>query len=101
MRLGNFCLSHIGNITIVLQSTYDTSLCDDLIHAAVLPKPGFKLLKEDIVAHVRDHLTPRKHITGEVLFVEQIPHNPQGKKLRKTLRELYIQGKLSNYDDER
>ena len=64
-------------------------------------KSSFELITDDIVTHVADHLDSHKQITGEILFVNQIPHNPQGKKLRKTLRELYIKGKLSNYDDER
>ena len=97
MCLGNYHLNHRLIITTydIWQSTYDNSLCDDLIHAAVLTKPGFKLLKEEVVAHVREQLAPHKHITGDVLFVEHIPHNPQGKKLRKTLRDLYIAGKLT------
>ena len=45
-------------------------------------KSSFELIKEDIVSHVADQLDAHKHITGEILVVNQIPHNPQGKKLR-------------------
>ena len=45
-------------------------------------KSSFELIKDDIVTHVADHLDSHKQITGEILFVNQIPHNPQGKKLR-------------------
>ena len=45
-------------------------------------KSSFKLIKDDIVSHVADQLDAHKHITGEILVVNQIPHNPQGKKLR-------------------
>ena len=67
---------------ISLQSTYSKDLCDDIIHAAVVIKSSFELIKDDIVSHVAEHLEAHKHITGEILFVNQIPHNPQGKKLR-------------------
>ena len=75
-------LPYITYKYISLQSTYSKDLCDDIIHAAVVIKSSFELIKDDIVSHVAEHLEDHKRITGEIFFVNQIPHNPQGKKLR-------------------
>ena len=72
--------------------TYDKHSGDDLVNAAVVLTTGPKLeviTREDIVNHVANNLQVQKHITGSILFLDSIPHNPQGKKLRRELKAKY------------
>ena len=85
---------------------------NDLVNVALVVKMGNKLTREEVVAKVAGTLHPRKQITGkvrstkskatalilklenkftdhQVVFLDRIPHNPQGKKLRQQLKEKY------------
>ena len=60
--------------------------CDDIVHAAVTVNvKNDDITKETILFHVSNNLPSHKHITGNIYFLDSIPHNPQGKKLRRTL----------------
>ena len=76
------------------QSSYDPELCDDLIHAAVVTRPGARITKEAITSHVRDNLPSHMNINGDIFFMDSIPHNPQGKKLRRILKQQHSDMKL-------
>jgi len=72
--------------------TYNKHTGDDLVNAAIVLTTGPKLeviTREDIVHHVENNLQVQKHITGSILFLDSIPHNPQGKKLRRELKAKY------------
>ena len=45
------------------------------------------ILKRQIDAHVREHKSKHKWLTGGVEFVDVIPKNPSGKILRRFLRD--------------
>ena len=72
--------------------TYNQQTGDDRVNCAVVLTTGPKLeviTREDIANHVANRLQVQKHITGSIVFLDQIPHNPQGKKLRRKLKETY------------
>eukprot|EP00092_Neocalanus_flemingeri_P001915 GFUD01002045.1.p1 GENE.GFUD01002045.1~~GFUD01002045.1.p1 ORF type:complete len:240 (+),score=74.53 GFUD01002045.1:99-722(+) len=72
--------------------TYDNKSGDDLVNAAIVLSTGSKLeviTREDIINHVANNLQSQKHITGNIIFLDRIPHNPQGKKLRRELKTKY------------
>ena len=78
-------------------------MCDDIIHAAVVltkvshclapilytvlgcPQ-GASVTREVVLEHVRNNLAAHMNITGDIIFLDAIPHNPIGKKLRRTLK---------------
>lgn len=72
--------------------SYNKHSGDDLVNAAIVLTTGPKLeviTREDIVHHVANNLQIQKHITGNIIFLDSIPHNPQGKKLRRELKTKY------------
>ena len=72
--------------------TYDNNSGDDLVNAAIVLTTGPKLeviTREDITNHIANNLQIQKHITGNIIFLDSIPHNPQGKKLRRELKAKY------------
>ena len=42
--------------------------------------------RETVMEHVKNNLAAHMAITGDILFLDAIPHNPIGKKLRRTLK---------------
>ena len=40
-------------------------------------RTGARITKEIIMAHVRDNLPSHMNITGDIFFMDSIPHNPQ------------------------
>ena len=103
--------------TAVWGST-DSSGGNDLVNVALVVRKGSLVSREEVVAKVAATLHPRKQITGQVkykskfqifhleksqfrkkkkmlnyqvVFLDGIPHNPQGKKLRHQLKETYSQ----------
>ena len=89
-------LTKAKNYYFILKSTQSISTGDDVIHVAVVTRDSSTVAKDDIVNHIKNNLAPHKHITGEVFLVDSIPHNPQGKKLRRVLKTQYLEKKLSN-----
>jgi long-chain acyl-CoA synthetase len=59
--------------------------------AAVVVAPGASLNEEDVMAYVAERLATYKHLRA-VAFVAEIPRNPAGKVLRRTLRSADIAG---------
>ena len=57
-------------------------------------RPGARVTKETIMAHVRDNLPSHMKINGDIFFLASIPHNPQGKKLRRILKQQHTEMKL-------
>lgn len=56
--------------------------------AFIVLKDNAQVSDEEIMAFVSERVAPYKRIK-EVSFIENIPKNPSGKILRKTLKELY------------
>ena len=83
-----------GVLEACVWSTYDKERCDDIIHSAVVLRSGSRLTKDSIREHVKNNTEPHMHLTGDVFFMDQIPHNPQGKKLRRILKTQYLEQKL-------
>jgi len=73
-----------GVVEACIWSTYDVLKCDDIVHAAVTVNKA-DITKETIITHVSNNLPSHKHITGQIFFLDSIPHNPQGKKMRRVL----------------
>jgi acyl-CoA synthetase (AMP-forming)/AMP-acid ligase II len=60
-------------------------------HAASELKEGASATSEDIVEFCRKHIA-RYKVPKSVEFVQTLPKNPQGKILKKELREKYWAG---------
>ena len=97
-RVSGYCstlydkYSSLSNV--VTQSIYDKSLCDDIVHVAVVLKKGHTVTRAMITDCVRSNLPEHMHITGDVVFMDAIPHNPIGKKLRRNLKKMHMENKL-------
>lgn len=50
-------------------------------------KPGSSVSKEEVKKMISDKLAGYKHLTGGVVFVDAIPKSPNGKILKRILRE--------------
>jgi len=61
------------------------------VHAAIVLKEGASATSEDIVEFCRKHIA-RYKVPKSVEFVQTLPKNPQGKILKKELREKYWAG---------
>ena len=83
-----------GVMEACVWSTYNKEKADDIIHAAVVVRPGSRLSQEEVVDYVKSKVEPHKQLTGDVFFMAEIPHNPQGKKLRRLLKNQYLEQKL-------
>ena len=57
----------------------------EAICAVVVPRPGSTPTAEDLVAHVRAHLTAFKR-PRHVLFVDSLPSTPNGKVAKNDVR---------------
>ena len=62
-------------------------LVQEYVTAAVVKMPGSSLTEQDIVDLVAKNVDDAKQLRGGVIFVENIPKNPQGKIQRKKLRD--------------
>ena len=58
--------------------------------AAVVLAPNSSLTSEDIFKIVEKRLEDYKHLRGGVHFMKKLPRNPQGKIVRKRLRQLIV-----------
>jgi len=54
----------------------------------VLQKNPEDWTEKRICEYISDQLPSTRRITGKVYFLEKIPHNPQGKKLRSEMKNL-------------
>ena len=63
----------------------------EAVLALVVPKKGATLSEEQIIAYCGEHLASYKK-PKEVEFMEDFPVSPQGKILKRELREKYWQG---------
>lgn len=59
--------------------------------AFVVRRPNSKVTEDDIKNYVAKKLTAFKHLTGGVIFLDEIPKNASGKILRRQLKEQYCQ----------
>jgi long-chain acyl-CoA synthetase len=57
----------------------------EAIKAFVVLEPGASLTEQEVIDHVGDHLA-RYKCPAEVVFVDELPHGPAGKLLRRSLR---------------
>ena len=47
---------------------------------------GASVTRDTVLEHVKNNLSVHMAITGDIIFLDAIPHNPIGKKLRRTLK---------------
>jgi len=59
--------------------------------AIVMLRPGRTLDASHVLAHCRERLAPYK-VPRQVIFVSELPLNPQGKVLKKDLRRAFLEG---------
>ena len=78
-----------GVLEVAVWGRYSKEIGDTLVEAGVVLTGTRMVSEEEVVKHVAGKLTTHKQITGGVHFLDKIPHNPQGKKLRKFLKEKY------------
>lgn len=63
----------------------------NLSTAIVVKRQGFDdLVDHDIVSIVAEKLPPTKQIYGGIFFIQEMPINPNGKILRRLVREIAI-----------
>jgi acyl-CoA synthetase (AMP-forming)/AMP-acid ligase II len=62
------------------------------LKALVVLKPGGRMTMEDLIAFCKDHLAHHK-VPRSVDFIDEIPHNPSGKPLKRELRAKYREGR--------
>jgi long-chain acyl-CoA synthetase len=62
------------------------------VHAVITLKEGHEVGSDEITAFCREHLG-RYKVPRSVEFVESLPKNPQGKILKRQIREKYWQGR--------
>ena len=62
------------------------------VHAVITLRHGQEASSNEIITHCKEHLAGYK-APKSVEFVESLPTSPQGKILKKKLREKYWQGK--------
>lgn len=55
--------------------------------AYVVRRPGTNVSEEEVKKLISDKLAPYKQLTGGVVFVDEIPKSPNGKILKRILRE--------------
>jgi acyl-coenzyme A synthetase/AMP-(fatty) acid ligase len=58
------------------------------VHAVIVPKEGAKISPEEIIDFCRQHIA-RYKAPRSVEFVPSLPKNPQGKILKRELRQRY------------
>jgi len=75
-----------GVLEACVWGTYNADVGDDIIHAAVVIKKDSNITKDTVKDHVQNNLEAHKQLTGDIIFLDCIPHNPQGKKLRRLLK---------------
>ena len=63
-------------------------LVQEYVTAVVVKVPGSKVTEEEIFDLVAENLDDSKRLRGGIIFVEELPKNPQGKILRRKLAEL-------------
>ncbi|XP_045474910.1 4-coumarate--CoA ligase 1-like [Harmonia axyridis] len=59
----------------------------ELPKAFVVKKPYFALSEEEVQDFVSKNVSPHKQLRGGVTFLQEIPRNPNGKILRRVLRD--------------
>lgn len=63
----------------------------NLSTAIVVKRQNFdELAEHDILSTVADKLPPTKQLFGGVFFIQEMPINPNGKILRRLVREIAI-----------
>ncbi|MBN1104923.1 MAG: long-chain-fatty-acid--CoA ligase [Deltaproteobacteria bacterium] len=62
------------------------------VHAAIILKEGQNPAAEDVMNFCKDHLA-RYKAPRSIEFVDDLPKNPQGKILKRELRDRYWQGR--------
>jgi 4-coumarate--CoA ligase len=55
--------------------------------AYVVRKPGADITEKAVKKMISDNLASYKHLTGGVIFLNEIPKSPSGKILKRVLRE--------------
>jgi len=58
------------------------------VAAVVVPRSGAQLTEGEVIAHCRQHLAHFK-APRRVILVDELPKNPSGKILKRTLREQF------------
>jgi len=86
-----------GVLEACVWSTYNAHVGDDILHSAVVIKKEANITKDTIKDHVKNNLASWKQLTGDVMFLDSIPHNPQGKKLRRLLKTQYTEKKILGF----
>lgn len=62
--------------------------------AVVIPVAGSEIKPEDIAKYVNEQVDDRHQLRAGVKFVDSMPMTPSGKILRRSLRDMYLNGNL-------
>lgn len=67
---------------------YD-EIAGELPMAYVVKQPNAEVTEKEVIDFVAERISNTKWLRGGVRFLDEIPKNPSGKILRRTLRELF------------
>ena len=79
--------THPGVLEVAVIGVPDDRLGEE-IKAVIVPKSGYHIRGEDIIALCKEHLAAYKK-PRSIDFVDQLPKNPTGKILKRVLRESF------------
>ncbi|XP_026313436.1 luciferin 4-monooxygenase-like [Hyposmocoma kahamanoa] len=65
--------------------------CGDLIVACVVRKPGYEVTAQEIKDLVKSNLTETKHLSGGVVFLQELPLTATGKIHRQAIKKLVLE----------
>jgi len=89
MEIENVVEEMDGVVEVAVWGKFDKEQGDDIVDVGVVTTGTKEITSQHVINFVATKLPKHKQISGNVHFLDQIPHNPQGKKLRKNLKEKF------------
>ncbi|XP_062552716.1 uncharacterized protein LOC134217896 [Armigeres subalbatus] len=81
----------VSQVCVAGVPTEDRS--SELVTAVIVRQPGCCLTKQEVVETVNGQVSDYKKLRGGVYFVDQLPMTPAGKVLRRSVKDMIINGK--------
>lgn len=63
---------------------------DELPTAFIVKRPGFNVTEQELIDFVVAEVPPYMELKGGIRFINELPRNPRGKILRRTLRDMLL-----------
>ncbi|XP_028026049.1 luciferin 4-monooxygenase-like [Bombyx mandarina] len=62
----------------------------ELPTAFIVKRPGFNVTEQELIDFVVAEVPPYMELKGGIRFINELPRNPRGKILRRTLRDMLL-----------